>query len=188
MIIFGLGSLSIIIYYMKIKSYLWILFFHVIVSSGCGISKNPSTLIIDSPENSKVKKEVKDNLSHYHIIFAEKDNQLTISQMPYPPSPVFISTFIETFTKSFKVELNKQLEALGLELKTISKKEVDFKGSIYKAQGVVFHLSYSSPNENSIEAIYIINDGKKMWQVSFSGDEQHLGKTNQLLKNLKNPK
>ena len=72
MIIFGLGSLSIIIYYMKIKSYLWILFFHVIVSSGCGISKNPSTLIIDSPENSKVKKEVKDNLSHYHIIFAEK--------------------------------------------------------------------------------------------------------------------
>ena len=88
---------------MKIKSYLWILFFHVIVSSGCGISKNPSTLIIDSPENSKVKKEVKDNLSHYHIIFAEKDNQLTISQMPYPPSSVFISTFIETFTKSFKV-------------------------------------------------------------------------------------
>ena len=173
---------------MKLQPYVLVLFFHVVVFSGCGISKNPSTLIIDRPENSKVKKEVKDNLSHYHIIFAEKDNQLAISQMPYPPSSVFISTFIETFTKSFKVELNKQLEALGLELKTISKKEVDFKGSIYKAQGVVFHLSYSSPNENSIEAIYIINDGKKMWQVSFSGDEQHLGKTNQLLKNLKNPK
>ena len=173
---------------MKIQPYVLVLFFHIVVFPACGISKNPSTLIIDRPENSKVKKEVKDNLSHYHIIFAEKDNQLTISQMPYPPSSVFISTFIETFTKSFKVELNKQLEALGLELKTISKKEVDFKGSIYKAQGVVFHLSYSSPNENSIEAIYIINDGKKMWQVSFSGDEQHLGKTNQLLKNLKNPK
>lgn len=173
---------------MKLQPYVLVLFFHVVVFPACGISKNPSNLIIDRPENSKVKKEVKDNLSHYYITFAEKDNELTIFQMPYPPSPVFISTFIETFTESFKVELNKQLEAMGLELKSMKKKKVNFKGSTYKAQGVVFHLSYSSPNEKSIEAIYIINDGEKMWQVSFSGDEKHLGKTNQILKNLKNSK
>ena len=83
----------------------------------------------------KLKKEVKDNLSHYYITFAEKDNELTIFQMPYPPSPVFISTFIETFTESFKVELNKQLKAMGLELKSMKKRKLILKAPLIKLKG-----------------------------------------------------
>ena len=114
---------------MILKPYVLVLFFHVIVFSGCGISKNPNNLIIDRPENSKVKKEVKDNLSHYYITFAEKNNELTIFQMPYPPSPVFIS-----IDKSFKVELNKQLEAMGLELK-VKKRKLILKALLIKLKG-----------------------------------------------------
>ena len=43
-----------------------------------------------------------------------------------------------------------------------------------------------SSKEKTLEAIYIINDKKNMWQVSFTGDEAHLRKTNDLLNKLKN--
>ena len=47
-------------------------------------------------------------------------------------------------------------------------------------------MTYLSSKEKNLEAIYIINDKKNMWQVSFTGDEAHLKKTNELLKKLKN--
>lgn len=171
---------------MKIKFYILIIFLHVLVLSGCGISKDQSSLIIDAPEKSKIERTIKNFIPHYEITFPKEDNHLSIIKIPIKPSKEFISTFLDTFTKNFKDELIKQLEPTGIKLEEIRSDNINLKGPIYDSKGIAFTMTYLSSKEKSLEAIYIINDKKNMWQVSFTGDEEHLKKTNDLLKKLKN--
>lgn len=171
---------------MKIKFYILIISLHHLVLSGCGISKDESSLIIDAPANSKVERTIKSFIPHYEITFPEEDNHLSIIKIPIKPSNEFISTFLDTFAKNFKDELIKQLKPTGIELKEIRSNNINFRGPIYDTKGIAFTMTYLSSKEKTLEAIYIINDKKNMWQVSFTGDEAHLKKTNDLLKKLKN--
>ena len=171
---------------MKIKFYILIIFLHVLVLSGCGISKDESSLIIDAPANSKVERTIKNFIPHYKITFPEEDNHLSIIKIPIKPSDEFITTFLDTFAKNFKDELIKQLEPTGIKLEEIRSDNINLKGPIYESKGIVFTITYLSSKDKTLEAIYIINDKKNMWQVSFTGDETHLKKTNDLLKKLKN--
>ena len=171
---------------MKIKFYILIISLHHLVLSGCGISKDESSLIIDAPANSKVERTIKNFIPHYEITFPEGDNHLSIIKIPIKPSNEFISTFLDTFAKNFKDELIKQLEPTGIKLKEIRSNNINFRGPIYDTKGMAFTMTYLSSKEKTLEAIYIINDKKNMWQVSFTGDEAHLKKTNDLLKKLKN--
>ena len=104
---------------MKIKFYILIIFLHVLILSGCGISKNESSLIIDAPANSKVERTIKNFIPHYEITFPEEDNHLSIIKIPIKPSDEFITTFLDTFAKNFKDELIKQLEPTGIKLEEI---------------------------------------------------------------------
>ena len=171
---------------MKIKFYILIIPIHLLVLSGCGISEDESSLIIDAPANSKVERTIKNFIPHYEITFPEEDNHLSIIKIPIKPSNEFISTFLDTFAKNFKDELIKQLEPIGIKLKEIRSNNINLKGSIYDTKGMAFTMTYLSSKEKTLEAIYIINDKKNMWQVSFTGDEANLRKTNDLLKKLKN--
>ena len=171
---------------MKIKFYILIIFLHVLVLSGCGISKDESSLIIDAPANSKVERTIKNFIPHYEITFPEEDNHLSIIKIPIKPSDEFITTFLDTFAKNFKDELIKQLEPTGIKLEEIRSDNINLKGPIYESKGIVFTITYPSSKDKTLEAIYIINDKKNMWQVSFTGDEANLKKTNDLLKKLKN--
>ena len=171
---------------MKIKFYILIISLHHLVLSGCGISKDESSLIIDAPANSKVERTIKNFIPHYEITFPEENNHLSIIKIPIKPSNEFISTFLDTFAKNFKDELIKQLKPTGIELKEIRSNNINFRGPIYDTKGIAFTMTYLSSKEKTLEAIYIINDKKNMWQVSFTGDEAHLKKTNDLLKKLKN--
>ena len=171
---------------MKIKFYILIIPIHLLVLSGCGISEDESSLIIDAPANSKVERTIKNFIPHYEITFPEEDNHLSIIKIPIEPSNEFISTFLDTFAKNFKYELIKQLKLTEIELKEIRSNNINLKGSIYDTKGMAFTMTYLSSKEKTLEAIYIINDKKNMWQVSFTGDEAHLRKTNDLLKKLKN--
>jgi len=171
---------------MKIKFYILIISLHLLVLSGCGISKDESSLIIDAPANSKVERTIKNIIPHYEITFPEEDNHLSIIKIPIKPSNEFISTFLDTFTKNFKDELIKQLEPTGIKLEEIKSDNINLKGPIYESKGIVFTITYLSNKDKTLEAIYIINDKNNMWQVSFNGDEAHLKKTNDLLKKLKN--
>ena len=171
---------------MKIKFYILIIFLHVLVLSGCGISKDESSLIIDAPANSKVERTIKNFIPHYEITFPEEDNHLSIIKIPIKPSDEFITTFLDTFAKNFKDELIKQLEPTGIKLEEIKSDNINLKGPIYESKGIVFTITYLSSKDKTLEAIYIINDKNNMWQVSFTGDEAHLKKTNDLLKKLKN--
>ena len=171
---------------MKIKFYILIISLHHLVLSGCGISKDESSLIIDAPVNSKIERTIKNFIPHYEITFPEEDNNLSIIKIPIKPSDEFISTFLDTFAKNFKDELIKQLEPTGIKLKEIRSNNINFRGPIYDTKGMAFTMTYLSSKEKTLEAIYIINDKKNMWQVSFTGDEAHLKKTNDLLKKLKN--
>ena len=171
---------------MKIKFYILIIPIHLLVLSGRGISEDESSLIIDAPANSKVERTIKNFIPHYEITFPEEDNHLSIIKIPIEPSNEFISTFLDTFAKNFKDELIKQLKLTEIELKEIRSNNINLKGSIYDTKGMAFTMTYLSSKEKTLEAIYIINDKKNMWQVSFTGDEAHLRKTNDLLKKLKN--
>ena len=171
---------------MKIKFYILIISLHLLVLSGCGISKNENSLIIDAPANSKVQRTIKNFIPQYEITFPEEDNHLSIIKVPIKPSDEFISTFLDTFAKNFKNELIKQLEPTGIKLEEIRSDNINLKGLIYDTKGIAFTMTYLSIKEKTLEAIYIINDKKNMWQVSFTGDEAHLKKTNDLLKKLKN--
>ena len=171
---------------MKIKFYILLIYLHLLVLSGCGISKDESSLIIDAPVNSKIERTIKNFIPHYEITFPEEDNHPSIIKIPIKPSDEFISTFLDTFAKNFKDELIKQLEPTGIELKEIRSNNINFRGPIYDTKGIAFTMTYLSSKEKNLEAIYIINEKKHMWQVSFTGDEAHLKKTNELLKKLKN--
>ena len=171
---------------MKIKFYILIISLHLLVLSGCGISKNESSLIIDAPANSKVQRTIKNFIPQYRITFPEEDNHLSIIKIPIKPNDEFISTFLDTFAKNFKKKLIKQLEPTGIKLEEIRSDNINLKGLIYDTKGIAFTMTYVSSKEKTLEAIYIINDKKSMWQVSFTGDEAHLRKTNDLLKKLKN--
>ena len=171
---------------MKIKFYILIIPIHLLVLSGCGISEDESSLIIDAPANSKVERTIKNFIPHYEITFPEEDNHLSIIKIPIEPSNEFISTFLDTFAKNFKDELIRQLKLTEIELKEIRSNNINLKGSIYDTKGMAFTMTYLSSKEKTLEAIYIIDDKKNMWQVSFTGDEAHLKKTNDLLKKLKN--
>ena len=171
---------------MKIKFYILIISLHLLVLSGCGISKDESSLIIDAPANSKVERTIKNFIPHYEITFPEEDNHLSIIKIPIKPSDEFITTFLDTFAKNFKDELIKQLEPTEIKLEEIKSDNINLKGPIYESKGIVFTITYLSSKDKTLEAIYIINDKKNMWQVSFTGDEAHLKKTNDLLKKLKN--
>ena len=171
---------------MKIKFYILIIPIHLLVLSGRGISEDESSLIIDAPANSKVERTIKNFIPHYEITFPEEDNHLSIIKIPIKPSNEFISTFLDTFAKNFKYELIKQLKLTEIELKEIRSNNINLKGSIYDTKVMAFTMTYLSSKEKTLEAIYIINDKKNMWQVSFTGDEAHLRKTNDLLKKLKN--
>ena len=173
---------------MKIKFYILIISLHHLVLSGCGISKDESSLIIDAPANSKVERTIKNFIPHYEITFPEEDNHLSIIKIPIKPSDEFITTFLDTFAKNFKDELIKQLEPTGIKLEEIRSENINLKGPIYDSKGILFTMTYLSSKDKTLEAIYIINDKKNMWQVSFTGDEANLKKTNDLLKKLKNSK
>ena len=159
---------------MKIKFYILIIPIHLLVLSGCGISEDESSLIIDAPANSKVERTIKNFIPHYEITFPEEDNHLSIIKIPIEPSNEFISTFLDTFAKNFKDELIRQLKLTEIELKEIRSNNINLKGSIYDTKGMAFTMTYLSSKEKTLEAIYIINDKKNMWQVSFTGDEAHL--------------
>ena len=147
---------------MKIKFYILIIFLHVLVLSGCGISKDESSLIIDAPANSKVERTIKNFIPHYEITFPEEDNHLSIIKIPIKPSDEFITTFLDTFTRNFKDELIKQLEPTGIKLEEIKSDNINLKGPIYECKGIVFTITYLSSKDKTLEAIYIINDKKNM--------------------------
>ena len=152
---------------MKIKFYILIISLHHLVLSGCGSSKDESSLIIDAPANSKVERTIKNFIPQYEITFPEEDNHLSIIKVPIKPSDEFISTFLDTFAKNFKNELIKQLEPTGIKLEEIRSDNINLKGLIYDTKGIAFTMTYLSSKEKTLEAIYIINDKKNMWQVSF---------------------
>ena len=127
---------------MKIKFYILIISLHHLVLSGCGISKDESSLIIDAPANSKVERTIKNFIPHYKITFPEEGNHLSIIKIPIKPSDEFISTFLDTFAKNFKDELIKQLEPTGIELKEIRSNNINFMGPIYDTKGIAFTMTY----------------------------------------------
>ena len=126
---------------MKIKFYILIISLHLLVLSGCGISKDESSLIIDAPANSKVERTIKNFIPHYEITFPEEDNHLSIIKIPIKPSDEFITTFLDTFAKNFKDELIKQLEPTGIKLEEIRSDNINLKGPVYDSKGNIIGMA-----------------------------------------------
>lgn len=137
-------------------------------------------LNIKVPENAKLEYKAQQGMQFYSISW-DGSAVWMLSKWPVPGTPDQIPTFLQMMKDKF-VETAKTTKAFDLTEETVELQ--DIQGKVFSGKIAVFELKTQGIMEPAVQTMYMVSDGKTIWNGQFTGPKKMLESSIDLIKSI----